>query len=255
MNALVVERASQAGRTVAAPEATPDPSWHGLYRAGGVAAFLFILLTLVSGVLLAITPQPPSTGETGTLPGGVATLQYIAAHKSAYLLNMIAFVGPVSVTMVVFLALYIVLKHVSKSTAAVGAVVGIASLVLCLAPLGQLFSLVPLSDQYATATTAAQRAMVATTANGLLAQINSVSIGGILYAVGVLILSLAMLRGVFHKAVAYLGIVSGVVGIVCESLRPVIGAWYGIYGILLIWLLAVGWKLLRLNGKEGLTSQ
>lgn len=180
MNVLQVEKASQAGTTLAAPEATPDPSWHGLYRAGGIAAFLFIVLTLVSGVLIAITPQPPSTGETGTLPGGVATLQYIAAHKPIYLLNMVMFVGPVSVTALVFLALYVTLKYVSAGTAAVGVVVGIASLVLCLAPLGQLFSLVPLSDQYAAATTAAQRTIVATTADGLLAQINAVSIGGIL---------------------------------------------------------------------------
>ncbi len=244
MQAMTVERLTKDAN------ASPDLSWSGLYRAGGIAAFLFIVLTFASGALIALTPQPPSTGETGTLPGGVATLQYIAAHKSVYLLNMIVFVGPVSITAVVFLALYVALKRVSQGTAAVGAVVGIASLVLCVAPLGLLFSLVPLSNQYAAASTAAQRTMLATTADGLLAQINSVSIGGVLYAVGVLIISLAMLHGVFPRAVAYVGIVSGIVGIVSESLRPVMGAWYGIYGIMLLWLLAVGWKLLRLSGKE-----
>ena len=227
----------------------PDPSWKGLYRAGGVSAFLFALLTLATFVLIAITPQPPSTGESGTLPGGVATLQYISAHKAAYLVNMLVFVGPVTVTIVVFLALFVALLRVSKSVAAIGAAVGITSVVLCVTGFTQLFGLVPLSDQYATATTVAQRAAVVSTANGLLAQINSVSFGGILFAVGVLIISLAMLGGIFPKAVAYLGIVTGVIGIVCESLRPVIGAGYSIYGILLIWILAVGWILWRLGGQ------
>jgi hypothetical protein len=86
-----------------------------------------------------------------------------------------------------------------------------------------------------------------TTADGLLAQGNSVSVGGILFALGVLVISLAMLKGVFHLAVAAIGIVSGVMGIVCESLRPVMGSWYGLYGILMLWLLGVAWKLYRLS--------
>jgi hypothetical protein len=72
-----------------------------------------------------------------------------------------------------------------------------------------------------------------------------------LYAVGVLVIALAMLKGVFHMAVAVIGIVCGVVGIVCESLRPVMGSWYGIYGILMLWLLAVAGKLHRLSTRGG----
>lgn len=37
-----------------------------------------------------------STGQTGGLPGGIATHQYIGDHKAVYLLNMILFVGPMS---------------------------------------------------------------------------------------------------------------------------------------------------------------
>jgi hypothetical protein len=56
-----------------------------------------------------------------------------------------------------------------------------------------------------------------------------------------------MLRGVFPRAVAYLGIMTGVVGMMCEILRPVLGGWYALYGILLVWLVAVGWRLYRLS--------
>jgi hypothetical protein len=43
------------------------------------------------------------------------------------------------------------------------------------------------------------------------------------------------------------GIVTGVVGIICEALRPVIGLGYAVYIILYIWLILVGWQLYRLG--------
>lgn len=219
----------------------------GLYRAGAIAALLFAILTIVSTVLAYITPQPPSTGAAGTLGAGAATLQFIAANKSVYVLNMVMFLGPTLFTLIVFLALYVSLRHVNKSLAAIGALLGVAADISFLVPFGLVLGLVPLSDEYVAATTTAQRAAVATTADGLIAQVNVVSVGGIVFALGVLVISLAMLKGVFHRNVAYLGIVTGIVGIVCESLRPILGGWYGIYGILLIWILAVGWKLYRMS--------
>ena len=230
--------------------AGPDPSWRGLYRAGGVSAVLFVVLTIVSIVLAFITPQPQSSGGSLMLPGGVATLQYIALNRSVFILDQILFVGPVVLTIVVFLALYVALKHLSKSFAAIGAVVGIVGVVLSLVPFSIVGGLVYLSDQYVAATTVVQRAVFATAADSLIAQNNIVSVGGILFAVGVLVISLAMLKGVFHKGIAYLGIVTGVVGIICESLRPILGPGYSIYLILLIWLILVGWKLYRLGSSS-----
>ena len=61
------------------------------------------------------------------------------------------------------------------------------------------------------------------------------------------LLSLAMLHGFFPRLLAYLGILNGVVGIVCESLRPVIGTWYALYGILFLWVAAAGWRLYQLG--------
>jgi Domain of unknown function (DUF4386) len=230
---------------------TPDQSWNGLYRAGGAAAVLFALLTIVYSVVAALTPQPPTTGETGSLPGGAATMQYIADDKAVYVLNMVLFIAPVTLSLIVFLALFVALSPVSRSVAAIGSLIGVAAVVLCVTPATLLFGLVPLADQYASAATTAQQAAIATTADGLIAQINAVSLGGVLYAIGVLVVSVAMLKGIFHWSAAYLGIATGVVGVVCECLRPVIGAGYGVYGIMLIWLLVVGWQLWRLGGRHG----
>lgn len=150
-------------------------------------------------------------------------------------------------TLVAFLALYMALKHLNKSYAAIGAVIAIACQVLFLAYFPIVLGLVKLSDQYVAATSTAQRSIFVAAAEGLIAQNNTVSVSGVLFNIGILIIALVMLKGVFQKGVAYLGIITGVVGIISEALRPVLGAGYGVYGVLLLfWLIAVGWKLYRL---------
>lgn len=228
--------------------AGPDPSWRDLYRAGSVSAALYVVLIIVPMVLLIIMPQPP-------LSGGAATLQYIASHKPVYIIELVSFVGLSLPAIIVFLALYVALKHLNKSYAALGATVAIASEVIALAynssPPSLNGGLVYLSDQYVTAMTAAQQTAFATAAESLIAVSNAVNAAGILTAVGILILSLVMLKGVFHKNIAYLGIVTGILGIVSEALRPILGASYAVYGILLpTWFLAVGWKLYRLGSNS-----
>ncbi len=245
METLNVERSSGEA------QASPDPSWRGLYRAGGVSALLYGVLNFVVPVVLGfITPQPPSAGGVATLAGGVTTLQYIASNRSVFVLEQVLLFGPSVLLMVVFLALYMALKHLNKSYAAIGAVVAIASQIVGLATFSIVFGLVYLSDLYVAATPAAQRAALATTAEGLIAQYNTVSVGGILFSIGILVISLVMLKGVFHKGVAYLGIITGAVGIMSEALRPILGYGYAVYIVLYIWLIAIGWKLYRLGSSS-----
>ncbi len=240
----------RAGRSFgeAAGPAGPDLSWRDLYRAGAVSAALYVLLIIVPVVLINIAPLPP-------VSGGVAVLQYIASNKPVYLTELVSFVGLSLPAMVVFLALFVALKHLNKSYAALGALVGIASEVIALAynssPPSLHVGLVNLSDQYAAATAAsseAQRVSLATAAEGLIAVSNAVNAAGILTALGILLISLVMLKGVFSKGVAYLGIATGAVGIASETFRTVIGPGYYIYGLLLpVWFIAVGWKFYRLG--------
>jgi hypothetical protein len=237
METLRVEKSS--GEAVA----TPDPSWRGLYRAGGVSAALFVVPILVAIVLITVAP-PPLNAD------GAATLQYIASHKVLYIIEQALWLAPSVFALVVFLALFPALKHLNKSYAALGALVGIASWALTLAiPTtgGGAPVLVNLSDRYMSATTAAQHTAFATAAEVFIAENNITYAVGILAPVGILIISLVMLKGVFPKGVASLGIVTGALGIVSEALRPIIGPGYFVYGLLLpIWFLAVGWKLYRL---------
>jgi hypothetical protein len=226
-------------------DARPDPSWRGLYRAGAVAAVLYVLLIIIPIVLLIIAPQPPLTG-------GAAILEYIAAHKPVYLIELVSFVGLSLPAMAVFLALYVALQHVNRSYAALGALIGIASEIIALAynssPPSLHTGLLYLSDHYMTATDAAQRSALTTAAEGLMAASNAVNGAGILTALGILVISLVMRTSAFAKGAGYLGIVTGAAGIVSEIFRDLIGPGYFVYGLLLpIWFVAVGWKLYRLG--------
>ena len=233
----------QVRRSPAETEAAPDPSWRGLYRAGGVSAMLFVVLLLVAIVLTIVAPPPLSAD-------GATTLHYIASHKVLYTIEQVLWLAPSVFAAAVFLALFQALKHLNKSYAALAALAGIISWVLGLAiPTtgGGAPVLVYLSDHYMTAATAAQHTAFATAAEVFIAENNITYAAGILAPVGILIISLVMLKGVFPKGVAYLGIVTGALGIMSEALRPLIGPGYFIYGLLLpAWFLLVGWKLYRL---------
>ncbi len=235
------------GRASRVTEAAPDPSWRGLYRAGGVSAALFVVLVLVAIVLVVVAP-PPLNAD------GATTLQYIASHKVLYVIEQVLWLAPSVFAAVVFLALFQALKHLNKSYAALGALAGFVSWVLGLAiPTtgGGAPVLVYLSDQYMTAATAAQHTAFATAAEVFIAENNITTAVGILAPVGMLIISLVMLKGVFPKSIAYLGIVTGALGIFSEALRPLIGPGYLVYGLLLpIWFLAVGWKLYLLGRRH-----
>jgi len=152
-------------------------------------------------------------------------------------------------TAVMYLALYVALEPLHRSLAALGCAIGGVAWALTLAmPTTSTGApaLVYLSDQYAAASDPGQRAALAAAAEGLIAINRTPTAVGVLTTVGMLIVSLVMLRGVFAGWVAYLGIATGLLGIASEALRPVIEGGYGVYGVLLlVWVGAVGWRLSR----------
>ena len=112
-------RPMNADRSQSAGIAGPDPSWHQLYRIGGVSAWIFVAMTVAAIALAIATPPPPTAG-------GTATLSYIAAHRTLYILYQQLWLVPGVFAMVTYLALYPALKNLDKSLAALGAVVGAA---------------------------------------------------------------------------------------------------------------------------------
>ena len=213
-----------------------DRSWCPLYRAGGVAAFLATISYIAAMVVDFAVPAPPEAG-------GGAVLDYIAVHRSVYLLEQVLWLAPSVLLVVATLALAVAVKDVHKSYAAIGGVIGVTSWALTLvypATGGGAPALVYLSDRYAASGDAAQRAAYAAAAEGFIAQNVIPTAVGILEPIGILLLALVMLRGGFHRGVALLGIVTGAIGIPSEALRPILGIGYLIYGVLLFaWFIVI----------------
>ena len=229
------------------PQGRPDPSWAPLYRAGGWAAMVYVVLVLVPVVLVLVAPLPPTRG--------VALLDYIAAHKVVYLTELVCFVGLAVPALVVFTAAAVALKGLNKSVAAIGGLFGVASEVIALAlgssPQSLHGGLVVLSGSYQSATSPAEQTSLVSAAEALIAATNAVSWAGILTAVAILLLSWVMrTASFFGPVVGILGVVAGAVGILAEALRPLIGPAYMVYGLLLpTWFAVVGWKLLHLHNE------
>lgn len=227
-----------------------DRSWRGLYQAGGVSALLVGVLYLAATMFLFIIPMQGGYATSG----GAATLQYIASNRSVYIIEQLLYNAPIVLAMITFLALYPALKHLDKSYAAIGALLGIGSEIVSLTIFNSIAGLVSLSDEYAASSTDAQRAIFSTAAESIIAQTNIAFAAGVVTAIGILVISIVMLKGIFSKRVAYLGIITGILGIISEGMRTMLGASYIIYGILLmVWFLVIGWELVKI-GRERATS-
>jgi hypothetical protein len=167
-------------------------------------------------------------------------------------IKQVLWVGPNLLMMVVVLTLAVAIAHLNRSFAVVSGVIAVASWAVGFAwpTTGEgSLAMVVLSDRYAEATTETERAPFVAGAELLLA-LNDLPavILGVLQALGILLLSLLMLKGIFARRLAWLGVVTGAIGIVAEVLRPQLGSAYGIYGLmLLVWLVWVAVALWRLG--------
>jgi hypothetical protein len=94
-----------------------------------------------------------------------------------------------------------------------------------------------------------QRKSFETAAEPLLAINNSFNpLYETVFATSILILSLAMLNGVFDKKIAYLGIVTSISAFIALLLFPVIGIGYFWWWLLfMFWFITIGLKLLKLG--------
>jgi len=219
-----------------------DPAWGPLYRAGALSAALAVIAYAVALVIVSVTSAPPTSG-------GAKVLEYVAAHRTVYIVRQVLWLTPSLLLMVVVLALAVAVRRQGKSLAAVAGLVAIASWAVSLAwPTtgdGSL-AMVVLSDKYAAAGTVADRAPFVGGAEVLIALNDVPAVIGVLQTLGILLISLMLLRGPLGVGVAWLGAATGAIGVISEILRPVLGGAYAVYGLLLFaWLIWVAVALWR----------
>ncbi|MBZ6371553.1 MAG: DUF4386 domain-containing protein [Microbacterium hominis] len=221
---------------------TGTPTWRSLYFVAGIGSIVFVLL-LISALVIDFIAPPP-------VDGGAETLEFIAANKVPYVLEQVLWILPNVLAVLVFVALFIALFPVNKSLALIGAILGGLSWAMFLAiPVtsrGSL-TLVYLSDQYMAAT-AAERERFAIAAEAIVAENNTPAIVAVLSAAGILLISIVMTRGVMPRAIGWLGVATGALGMLSEALRYAAPFFYWGYGILLwVWFIAVGVALIMLG--------
>lgn len=224
-----------------------DPSRKRLFLAGGISAIALGISYIIITALYALG---------GALPSGAdELLRYLAQHTTAWW----AILGLSVLTDLLFapvvLALYLALKEVNRNAMLTGAGLLLLFVILDLAVTWPNYAaLIMLSGNYAAATTEVQR-VAAVTAAGYASAVLTSSLFAV-YAIlvpslGILVIGLVMLKGVFRKITAYSGVVSGILGIV-SVMGPVIMSAFGgaviIASVLTtVWVLLLGFRLCSLD--------
>jgi hypothetical protein len=218
----------------------PDGKW--LYRVGGVSAVLLGVAYLVIFPLYASVGAPPTVGD------GEVWLGYLAGKTSVWWAIVALSVLTDVLFIPVALALYLALKTLHRDAMLIAtALIGLFVAVDLAVTWTHYASLLSLSGSYAGAAGSAQRAAyvaAASYASAMLASRLLVVYAIVILSSAFLIIGVVMLKGVFSKTTAYLGVATGILGIVS------IGG-FGVAIILnavcaTIWILLVGYRLCRL---------
>lgn len=249
---IMLGTAEQEGKSISRMDGiTVDADGRWIYRAGGLSA-----LVLGIGYLLTIPLMIAYAGGFPP-PGTEARLSFFAEHAAGWWANTALMVSTDLLYVPVFLAVYQALKGINKylmllALSCAGLFVALDLAVTWTA----LPSLIMLGGDYAAATSDAQRAIIVAAA-GYPSAINDSPLSGIyaelIPALGLLLASLVMRRGIFNKALAYVGVIAGISGIL-SGIGPLFfsdleTAKYINALLATIWFLLVGWRLYKLGGQ------
>jgi hypothetical protein len=219
---------------------TADSRWKPLYRVGGAAALTIVVLFVIQIIVLVASP-PPSTVI------GYFTL----FHKNALLglldLDLLS-IADYALMGLMFLALYVALRRASPSFMAIALTLGLVGIAAYFAS-NTAFNMLSLSNQYAAATTDAQRSLFLAAGQAMLAiyQGTAFYVSYVLVSVAPLIISVVMLRStLFGKVTAYVGIVANVIGL--GFFVPAIGVFLSLISVvgLQIWYILIARRLFML---------
>jgi len=220
---------------------TTESVWKPLYRVGGAAVLLVVVLYVIQIIVLVASPPP-----------GTVVVFFTLFHKNALLglldLDLLS-IADYALFVPMFLALYVALRRVSPSFMAIATILGLLGIATYFAS-NTAFEMLSLSNQYAAATTDAQRSLFVTSGQAMLAiyQGTAFDVSYVLLAVAPLIISVVMLRSTtFGKVTAYVGIVANVLAV--GLFVPAIGVYLSLVSVvgLLIWYVLIARRLFQLG--------
>jgi hypothetical protein len=179
--------------------------WKTLYRVGGAAALVVVVLTVGEVIGFSFYPQPGTVSDW---------FELFQSNKIVGLLDFWGLEIPMyGMFILVFLALYVVLRKTNEGLMAIALTCSLLGVAIFFAT-NNPFSMLSLSDQYATATTDAERSAILAAGQAVLANTNQRTVGGFnialfLVSVAGLVVSSVMLRDdFFSRRTAYVGILA-----------------------------------------------
>jgi hypothetical protein len=223
----------------------PDGKW--LYRVGGISALAIGIGYIILIALYFPLGAPPSGAEP--------RLAFLAGNTAEWwaILGLSVLTDFLFVPLV--LALYLALKGINRNAMLVAtACVGLFVVLDLAITWTNYAALITLSGNYAAATTDAQRATFVTAANYPTAVLESSLLfiyNTLTLSAGILITGLVMRKGIFNKGTAYLGLATGIFGIIAvvgSLFTSALGVTiYLASALTTIWALFVGYRLYRLG--------
>jgi hypothetical protein len=221
-----------------------DPTWKSLYKIGGICAFLYVIFALAVPFFMFI-----SNTELSYMVNGADILELINSNGTAWWVALQTMVlGTSFLAIITFAAVFVALKHLDKAIALAGALIAIVIHILFIAYYPVMLGLSQLAKNYQGAAEA-QQLSFASAAEALLAINNAFNpLYETVFAVSILVISLVMLKGIFDKKIAWLGILTSLAAFIALLLWPLLGIgylWWWLF--FMLWFIAVGWKLYKLG--------
>lgn len=234
-----------SAQTVMANKVDPEGRW--LYRVGGISAIVFAIAYLVIIVLYVPVGRPT---------GAEAWLMSLAEHTTRWWAILGLSVLTDFLLVPVALALYLTLREAGRHAMLLGtAFVGLFVVLDLALTWINIASLIALSGSYASSAAEAQRAIIVTAAmypssvveSNLVFVYNSLTL-----AVGILIIGLVMLKGIFSRSTAWLGLLTGSLGTISvassffsESLSGITIIFASL--LTMVWVLFAGFRLYKIG--------
>lgn len=226
-----------------------DSGWNNLCKIGGVAALISAVCSLMTVIVVISLGGEPST-----------TKEYFTVLNNDRIVGILRldFPSVVNVTQyyLIFFGFYAAFRRVHGAYAALATALAFVGVTLWLAT-HSAFSMIYLSDQFAVATTEAQKSQLLVAGEAVIASdmwhSTGALVGGILLQSATVLISVVMLRSnIFSKVIAYVGILTHsldlahiIIGIFAPGVGIILMAIAG--PLYVIWFPLVGRRLLQLG--------
>lgn len=245
MTTLVTTKVHATNRPQAATHDRTTSGWGSIYRVGAIAAFAVLALVPVQAAVFIAWPPPTTVGGFFSLFDQNA----IVGLLSLDLLLMASWI----LSALMFIALYAALRRTREAVVTVALIAELVALAVYFAS-NTAFSMLTLSQQYAAATTDADRTLLLAAGQAMLALYTGTAfnVSYLLSGVAALLMATAMLRsGIFGTVAAYIGIAYAVLQVV----PPTAGTPGMIVSLLslapmVIWIALIARTLFRLGRQE-----